>query len=64
MLQSRGIASGEGRCTGTYVTTEQFLVAFDLETLHDLPDREQLEVAGMIGADPEASDEADRAPAG
>ncbi len=32
----------------TYVTTEQFLVAFDLESLRDLPDREQLEDAGMI----------------
>ena len=31
----------------TYVTTEQFLVAFDLESLHDLPDREQLEDAGL-----------------
>ncbi|KIC44863.1 SMC-Scp complex subunit ScpB, partial [Tateyamaria sp. ANG-S1] len=30
----------------TYVTTEKFLVAFDLETLQDLPDREQLEDAG------------------
>ena len=32
----------------TYVTTEQFLVAFDLETLADLPDREQLEDAGIV----------------
>lgn len=31
----------------TYVTTEQFLVAFELETLQDLPDREQLEDAGL-----------------
>lgn len=31
----------------TYVTTEQFLVAFDLETLQDLPDQEQLEDAGV-----------------
>ena len=31
----------------TYVTTDQFLVAFDLETLQDLPDREQLADAGM-----------------
>lgn len=31
----------------TYVTTEQFLVAFGLETLQDLPDREQLEDAGL-----------------
>lgn len=32
----------------TYVTTEQFLVAFDLGSLQDLPDREQLEDAGMM----------------
>ncbi|UOA33891.1 Segregation and condensation protein B (plasmid) [Sulfitobacter sp. DSM 110093] len=31
----------------TFVTTEQFLVAFDLETLRDLPNREQLEDAGL-----------------
>lgn len=31
----------------TYVTTEQFLVAFDLETLQDLPDREGLQDAGL-----------------
>ena len=34
----------------TYVTTEQFLVAFDLETLQDLPGREQLEDAGIKAA--------------
>ena len=33
----------------TFVTTEQFLVAFDLETLADLPDREQLADAGVVG---------------
>lgn len=32
----------------TYVTTEQFLVAFDLESLQDLPEREQLEDAGVL----------------
>lgn len=31
----------------TFVTTEQFLVAFDLQSLQDLPDREQLEDSGM-----------------
>ena len=31
----------------TFITTEQFLVAFDLESLRDLPDREQLEDAGL-----------------
>ncbi|WP_299852687.1 SMC-Scp complex subunit ScpB [uncultured Roseovarius sp.] len=31
----------------TFVTTDQFLVAFDLQSLQDLPDREQLEDSGM-----------------
>ncbi|PVA08873.1 chromosome segregation protein ScpB [Pelagivirga sediminicola] len=31
----------------TYVTTDRFLVTFDLESLQDLPDREQLEDAGV-----------------
>lgn len=31
----------------TFVTTEKFLVAFDLQSLRDLPDREQLEDAGL-----------------
>ena len=34
----------------TYVTTEQFLVAFDLGSLQDLPDREQMEDAGVINS--------------
>ena len=33
----------------TFVTTEQFLIAFDLESLHDLQDREQLVDAGVVG---------------
>ena len=37
----------------TYVTTEQFLVAFGLESLGDLPDQEQLADAGMV-AKPDA----------
>ena len=37
----------------TYVTTQAFLVAFDLESLQDLPDREQLEDAGMVRDDPQ-----------
>ena len=37
----------------TFVTTEQFLVAFGLESLRDLPDREQLEDAGVVGAAPQ-----------
>ncbi|EDQ03279.1 Segregation and condensation protein B (plasmid) [Sulfitobacter indolifex] len=31
----------------TFVTTEQFLVAFGLESLRDLPDQEQLDDAGL-----------------
>ena len=31
----------------TFVTTDQFLVAFGLESLRDLPDREQLADAGL-----------------
>ncbi|WP_288959949.1 SMC-Scp complex subunit ScpB [uncultured Sulfitobacter sp.] len=31
----------------SFVTTEKFLVAFDLESLRDLPDREQLDDAGV-----------------
>lgn len=31
----------------TFVTTEGFLVAFDLKSLRDLPEREQLEDAGL-----------------
>lgn len=31
----------------TFVTTEQFLIAFGLETLHDLPEKEGLEDAGL-----------------
>lgn len=33
----------------TYVTTEQFLAAFDLQSLRDLPDFEQLADAGLTG---------------
>ena len=32
----------------TFVTTEEFLVAFGMDSLRDLPDREQLQDAGMI----------------
>lgn len=34
----------------TYVTTDQFLVAFDLQSLQDLPDRENLSDAGLLFA--------------
>lgn len=33
----------------TYVTTERFLVVFDLQSLRDLPDAEALEDAGLGG---------------
>ncbi|APE46010.1 chromosome segregation protein ScpB (plasmid) [Sulfitobacter alexandrii] len=33
----------------TFVTTEQFLVAFDMTSLADLPEREQLDDAGITG---------------
>jgi len=33
----------------TFVTTERFLVAFGLESLRDLLDREQLDDAGIVG---------------
>lgn len=34
----------------TYVTAPLFLVAFDLQSLRDLPDMEQLKDAGLIGS--------------
>lgn len=37
----------------TFVTTEQFLVAFGLDSLRDLPDREQLVDAGVVGEAPQ-----------
>ncbi|MCE8522817.1 SMC-Scp complex subunit ScpB [Ruegeria pomeroyi] len=33
----------------TYVTTDRFLSIFGLSSLHDLPDREQLQDAGLAG---------------
>jgi chromosome segregation and condensation protein ScpB len=36
------------------VTTEQFLIAFDLESLRDLPDKEQLLDAGLSAENAEA----------
>ncbi|MDH4541632.1 MULTISPECIES: SMC-Scp complex subunit ScpB [Sulfitobacter] len=38
----------------TFVTTEQFLIAFDLESLRDLPDKEQLLDAGLSAENAEA----------
>ncbi|MFZ3581873.1 SMC-Scp complex subunit ScpB [Loktanella sp. DJP18] len=35
----------------TFVTTERFLMVFGLESLHDLPDQEQLEDAGILSPD-------------
>ncbi|MEQ8729983.1 SMC-Scp complex subunit ScpB [Roseitalea porphyridii] len=37
----------------TFVTTEQFLVAFGLESLRELPDREQLVDTGVVGEAPQ-----------
>ena len=37
----------------TFVTTEQFLVAFGLGSLRDLPHREQLEDAGVVAEAPQ-----------
>ncbi|MBK0327977.1 SMC-Scp complex subunit ScpB [Rhodobacteraceae bacterium F11138] len=36
----------------TFVTTDRFLAAFDLENLRDLPDQEQLQDAGMAPGSP------------
>ena len=52
-LHSRGLIGTGSRSPRrgapyTYVTTDHFLVAFDLESLQDLPDREQLEDAGVL----------------
>ncbi|MFG6532058.1 MULTISPECIES: SMC-Scp complex subunit ScpB [unclassified Sulfitobacter] len=38
----------------TFVTTEQFLIAFDLKSLRDLPDKEQLLDAGLSVENAEA----------
>lgn len=40
----------------TFVTTEEFLAAFDLRSLRDLPDLEQLEDAGLAGPAADAPD--------
>lgn len=51
-LHTRGLISTGPRAPRrgapyTFVTTEQFLVAFDLQSLADLPDQEQMEDAGL-----------------
>ncbi|MFQ6550251.1 SMC-Scp complex subunit ScpB [Aestuariibius sp. 2305UL40-4] len=46
-LIGTGPRSPRGGAPYIYMTTEQFLVAFDLQSLQDLPDREQLEEAGL-----------------
>ncbi|MEM6900292.1 MAG: SMC-Scp complex subunit ScpB [Pseudomonadota bacterium] len=51
-LQARGLIGTGPRSPRrgapyTYVTTEKFLAVFDLESLQDLPDREQLTDAGL-----------------
>lgn len=47
-LAVRSSQSRENKLAMPFVTTEQFLVAFDLESLQDLPDREQLQDAGLF----------------
>lgn len=42
----------------TYVTTDQFLVLFDLTSLQDLPDRDALADAGLSGTEIPAADDA------
>ena len=54
-LISTGPRSPKRGAPYTFVTTEQFLVAFGLETLRDLPDMEQLDDAGFTAE----SDKAD-----
>ncbi|WP_120499049.1 SMC-Scp complex subunit ScpB [Roseovarius sp. EL26] len=54
-LHARGLISTGPRSPRrgapyTFVTTQQFLVAFDLQSLRDLPDKEMLEDAGIAGA--------------
>ena len=57
-LHARGLI-GTGRRSPqrgapyTYVTTEQLLVSFGLESLRDLPDRDQLVDAGAVGEAPQ-----------
>ncbi|MBM1222966.1 SMC-Scp complex subunit ScpB [Ponticoccus sp. SC2-23] len=51
-LHARGLIANGPRAPRrgapyTFVTTEAFLVAFGLESLHDLPDREQMQDAGL-----------------
>lgn len=46
-LISTGPRSPRRGAPYTFVTTDQFLVAFDLESLRDLPDRELLTDAGL-----------------
>ena len=43
----------------TYVTTQAFLVAFDLQSLRDLPDQEQLQDAGLGFAQSKRTSETD-----
>ena len=52
-LHERGLIGTGPRSPGrgapyTFVTTEQFLAAFDQESLRDLPDREQMRDTGVV----------------
>lgn len=52
-LIARGPRSPEPGAPYTYVTTQEFLVRFGLETLRDLPDLEALEDAGLLQPTPD-----------
>jgi len=49
-LISTGPRSPRAGAPYTYVTTPQFLVAFDLQSLRDLPDMEQLQDSGLAAS--------------
>lgn len=49
-LITTGPRSPKAGAPYTYVTTPKFLVAFDLQSLRDLPDMEQLQDAGLVAS--------------
>jgi hypothetical protein len=50
--REQGAKIASRRAPYTFMTPEAILVAFDLESLRDLPDREQLEALGIAEAPP------------
>jgi chromosome segregation and condensation protein ScpB len=50
-LIAAGPRSPQPRAPYTFVTTKGFLMQFELDTLRDLPDIEQLEEAGLLNKD-------------